>query len=123
MAASNANARQVGGSHYKGADYQHWDWVHDVRLGYHAGHASKYIDRWRRHPKGAENLEKALHYYDKAMELGIQGSSTTNRAAKFWRYVVGREHTLQDAEILWYIMEGNWQAAAEATHVLLSETS
>lgn len=112
-----ANDRQVGGAHYGGGEYQHWDWIHDCRIPYTPATASKYVDRWRK-KNGKQDLEKALHYLEKAREQGYQGSSQMHRASCFWRYVLGRNHTLEDAQILWYIMEGEWEAAVEAITLL-----
>ena len=63
----SANDRQVGGSHYR-SEYQHWDFINDARLGYHAGNATKYIAR-HRDKNGKQDLQKALHYIDKCAEM------------------------------------------------------
>lgn len=62
-----ANDRQVGGDHYGKKDYQHWDFVTDVGMSYVPGCATKYVARWR-DKNGVQDLEKALHYVDKARE-------------------------------------------------------
>lgn len=62
-----ANARQVGGTHYKTA-YEHWDFATDVGMGHLEGSATKYIARWR-DKGGAIDLEKALHYVEKLEEV------------------------------------------------------
>lgn len=64
-----ANDHQIGGDHYGGRGYQHWDWVVDVRLPYLIGNATKYIARWRKKNRD-EDLRKAGHYLDKALEWG-----------------------------------------------------
>lgn len=69
---STANNTQVGGKHYApGQKVQHWDCMSDC-YGYawFAGNATKYIVRHGRKDKGAEGLEKAVHYLQKAQELG-----------------------------------------------------
>lgn len=66
-----ANARQVGGSHYR-ADYQHWDFVADGNLGYFEGQITKYVARWNR-KNGVQDLEKAKHFLQKMRELHTQG--------------------------------------------------
>lgn len=68
-----ANERQYGGDHYR-AEYQHWDMVHDVRMGYFNGCASKYVGRHRR-KNGPEDLAKAMHFCEKAIELGLDRSN------------------------------------------------
>lgn len=63
--------KQVGGEHYK-SQYQHWDWVADIGMNYHAGCATKYIVRWR-DKGGVKDLEKALSYIDKIILLEKEG--------------------------------------------------
>lgn len=61
-----ANARQIGGNHYK-TKFEHWDLIEDYGLGYLEGCATKYISRWRK-KDGLRDLEKAVHYVDKLIE-------------------------------------------------------
>lgn len=64
----SSNDRQVGGDHYK-SDYEHWDFVEYVGLGYLEGCATKYVSRWRK-KGGVDDLRKAEHYVDKLIEIG-----------------------------------------------------
>ena len=65
---TTANDRQVGGSHYQ-CDYQTWDFLADAHgIPYHIGNAIKYIQRYRS-KSGLQDLEKAIHYIDKIIEL------------------------------------------------------
>ena len=64
-----ANDTQVAGTHYR-TDYQHWDLVADLKLGYFEGQISKYVTRHRT-KKGKEDLEKALHFAQKHRELVV----------------------------------------------------
>ena len=66
---TSVNEKQVGGSHYKSA-YQHWDLVIKHNLHYLLGCASKYITR--RKSNRIEDLEKAVHYIEKAIEAKIR---------------------------------------------------
>lgn len=69
----NSNTTQVGGNHYKGTTYQHWDFV---ILGLHGryleGNITKYIARWRK-KNGLQDLQKARHYLNKLIELYSNG--------------------------------------------------
>jgi hypothetical protein len=56
---------QVGGNHYA-ADYQHWDWVEDLEMGYLEGNATKYLVRWRS-KNGLQDLKKARSYIMKLL--------------------------------------------------------
>jgi len=64
---SRVNANQVGGDHYR-SDYQHWDLIERHGIGYLEGCATKYVTRWRK-KNGVQDLEKALHYVEKLIEL------------------------------------------------------
>lgn len=68
--SKTANDRQVGGKHYK-RRYEHWDWVLDTKLGYLEGCATKYLSRWWL-KGGITDIDKALHYLDKAIETARQ---------------------------------------------------
>jgi hypothetical protein len=65
----SANARQVGGDHYKTGGEEHWD--RQWRLygrGYFVGCITKYIERY--HEKnGLQDLQKAQHFLEKLIEL------------------------------------------------------
>lgn len=67
-----ANAHQVGGSHYlKHGDLQHWDVCAIFNLGYFEGQITKYLFRWR-DKGGLQDLHKARHYLDKYIEIEAQ---------------------------------------------------
>lgn len=68
-----ANEYQVGGDHYGGGDFQHWDLVVMTGMGYLEGTATKYLSRWRR-KGGKADLEKALHYVRKLRECCETGA-------------------------------------------------
>lgn len=63
----SANDYQRGGDHYRKNEYQHWDFVTDLALHYLIGNATKYMSRWR-DKGGLVDLEKSLHYLNKAIE-------------------------------------------------------
>lgn len=63
----NANDTQVAGNHYQ-STYQHWDLVHDAKLGYFEGQITKYITR-HRSKNGVEDIMKARHYTLKLLDL------------------------------------------------------
>lgn len=108
----NANERQVGGKHYKGAEYQHWDYANDLRLPYLVGYATRYVARHRR-KNGREDIEKALHTVDKIMEVRVSliPIAPEVRAAVFWRFVLSNKLELPDCAAIWHLQEGEWDAA------------
>ena len=63
----SANAKQVGGAHYR-AELQHWDLIERYGIGYLEGCATKYLTRFEK-KNGVQDLEKALHYAEKLLEL------------------------------------------------------
>lgn len=70
--SKDANSRQVGGSHYGLKNFQHWDLVALFKLDYFQGQITKYVMRWKQ-KNGVQDLEKALHFLEKYIELEKQG--------------------------------------------------
>ena len=60
----SANDRQVGGDHYA-SEYEHWDFVQDTGMGYMMAQVTRYITREK---AGVEDVEKAMHFVEKALE-------------------------------------------------------
>ena len=67
LEASSANDKQVGGTHYKGAVVQHWDFVKMHNIPYMEAQIIKYTMRWRA-KNGLEDLKKAAHFLEKLIE-------------------------------------------------------
>lgn len=67
VAVAQANARQVGGDHYR-KKIQTWDFIIAQGIGFLEGNAIKYIAR-HKDKGGKEDLEKAIHYLQKAIEV------------------------------------------------------
>lgn len=66
---SEANKKQVGGSHYAAGDKpQHWDIVAMHDLDYFQGQITKYVMRWKK-KNGLQDLQKAAHFLQKYIEL------------------------------------------------------
>lgn len=61
-----ANSRQVGGDHYR-AEFQHWDLAVKWHLPYLEAQVAKYVTRCHKKNK-RQDLEKALHFAEKAVE-------------------------------------------------------
>jgi hypothetical protein len=67
----SANEKQVAGNHYKTMTPdipQHWDIVALHNLDYFQGQITKYVMRWK-NKNGLQDLEKALHFLEKYIEL------------------------------------------------------
>lgn len=65
---TEANARQVGGDHYKTGGEEHWDMVARFQLDYFQGQITKYVMRWKK-KNGLQDLKKAQHFLQKYLEL------------------------------------------------------
>ncbi len=109
------NEKQVGGDHYRCVDYQHWDFVCDARLHYLIGCATKYISRWRK-KNGLEDLNKALHYIEKADIKGIRG-----RDLKYHGPVCKFASQFKDKEIIFDICTGSYSLSKSAIKRLIQE--
>jgi len=68
-----ANAKQVGGTHYKDMGVQPWDvvdtWGYEQRIGYYRGGALKYVMRSGRKDNEIQEAQKAVHYLEKLIEV------------------------------------------------------
>ena len=68
-----ANAKQVGGDHYKKMGVQTWDvvdtWPRDQRIGYYRGNALKYIMRLGNKDEEIQEAGKGIHYLEKLVEV------------------------------------------------------
>lgn len=71
-----ANERQIGGVHYGKVLYRHWDFATDVNLHYLIGCGSKYVLR-HQDKNGMQDLEKCIHYLQKAEERDIRAMELT----------------------------------------------
>jgi hypothetical protein len=69
MVSCRANDIQISGTHYKQfKGMEPWDVITGWGLGYLDGTALKYIARWK-HKNGVEDLKKAVHFLQKAIEV------------------------------------------------------
>ena len=68
-----ANAKQVGGTHYKAMGVEPWDvidtWPIEQRIGYYRGNALKYIMRMGSKDQSDQEVQKGLHYLEKLVEV------------------------------------------------------
>ena len=71
--AFNANARQVGGGHYKEMGVQPWNvvdtWPLEQRIGAYRHGALKYIMRMGTKDENVQEIKKAVHYLQKLIEV------------------------------------------------------
>lgn len=102
--STTANDNQVGGDHYK-SEYQHWDFIELNGIGYLEAAATKYVARWRK-KGGLRDLEKALHYTDKLIELHAQGRRLPRGIAlheDVYRFAQANELTTLERDVMIYL--------------------
>lgn len=104
-----ANERQVGGGHYSG-EYQHWDFVEDAGLRYVPGNATKYVARWRK-KNGRQDLEKAIHYLDKAIEKRILAPLWDNAVGPLEKFIENNDLLYHERAVLTCIVMGDYTRA------------
>jgi len=82
---SEANKKQVGGSHYKDQSIQPWDvvdtWPLEQRIGYYRGNALKYLLRMGSKDETVQEVGKAIHYLEKLSEVLTERSTNTRQNA------------------------------------------
>ena len=90
----SANETQVGGTHYRpeAGGMQHWDLCVNTSLGYLEGQISRYVTRWRK-KNGMEDLQKALHYLNKLIEVRDQAYKWRNQCLAISTALVSMEVT------------------------------
>jgi hypothetical protein len=88
---SDADSRQVGGSHYKvpGGE-EHWNRVARLGLDYWQAAITKYVERWKK-KGGVQDLQKAAHYLQKYIELAEAGKLPVTTPPQLGVYVDGSE--------------------------------
>ena len=68
-----ANAKQVGGDHYKKMGIQTWDvvdtWPLEQQIGYYRGNALKYVMRIGAKDEEIQEAGKGIHYLEKLIEV------------------------------------------------------
>lgn len=114
---TKANERQVGGAHYQTKTYQHWDWACDIDLHYLLACATKYVARWR-DKNGVQDLEKACHYLEKAMERHIPDRHGFEGSPKYARFYC--QFPDAEAEIIKQIIAGHYGGAATRIRNLIA---
>jgi hypothetical protein len=117
----------VGGDHYAG-QYQHWDFTREV-LGNHylRGNATKYLSRWRK-KNGLEDLNKALHYMEKARETHVDAVNDWRGPGSFMmfallRFAEANELTYREVRIILLVLDAAWEKAVHETRKLIEDNT
>lgn len=83
LEAQRANDAQYGGNHYKKMGVEPWDvvdtWPIEQQLGYHRGGALKYLMRMGSKDAQLQEVQKALHYVQKLIEVLEKADGTNAR--------------------------------------------
>lgn len=125
---SDSNSAQVGGSHYKGRNVNHWDVISLFDIGYLEGNSTKYVFR-HRSKHGLQDIEKAGHYLDKLIEMASLGMRPRGRAPKYAIKMLAREHSMPSRESCFIELLCRWRdikdlfAARELLELIREEYS
>jgi hypothetical protein len=84
ITVKTASSGQVGGTHYVSKAIQPWDFIVANDLSYLEGNIVKYCSRWR-DKAGVQDLEKALHYLDKSIE--VETKKRQFKAMNYYRFI------------------------------------
>lgn len=95
---NDPNSRQVGGSHYRGTSFQHWDLMALANANYFAGQITKYTERHAL-KNGKQDLEKALHFAEKMHSVQPQDSDGSGPIQWFSRQRVPHKEPVNKEEI------------------------
>ena len=118
-----ANDTQVGGKHYRSA-YQHWDFVHEFKLDYFEGCATKYVTR--RKGNRTEDLKKARHFLVKRMELkaGWDKRHGYENAEKLVQsFCLANQLTVREQLFLLAVIGQHYAQAVEQLDALINENT
>ena len=77
----SANNYQVGGKHYMSQEIQPWDFIVSQDMGFLEGNIVKYVSRYK-YKDGVSDLEKALHYLTKLIEVTNERNRQYERLPK-----------------------------------------
>ncbi len=102
-----ANSYQVGGNHYQ-SDYQPWDLMLFLGLGYLEGSTIKYVCRWRK-KNGIEDLKKALHYLNKMEESSPIRHNLSRQQVAHEVVTFAKANQLSDLEHGYVLSICQWQ--------------
>lgn len=75
---SDANKKQVAGTHYKKQVIQHWDYVVANGIPYLEAQVIKYVSR-HQDKNGIQDLEKAKHFLEKLIEVEKEKKNVDNQ--------------------------------------------
>ena len=111
--AVGPNAMQVGGTHYA-SDYQPWDYNEHNGLGGLECSIVKYIVRYKEKGNPAGDIQKAIHYADKLLDLHEKvgrvpkGCASCDEVIKF-----SGIHNLSPVEDTALAFISRWSSAAD----------
>lgn len=112
---NDVNNKQIGGNHYR-APIQHWDFVEYNGIGYLEGCATKYATRNRKkHQSPKQDLEKAIHYVEKAQALYLAGVKKPRREGSLVLSVedFAKANGLTEEETEVVYLLANWKEASD----------
>ena len=101
--------KQVGGKHYEGTEYQHWDMVVDTNMNYLQACATKYLLREKENRY--QDLDKALSFVKKANLCDIRALHQDDFISlNFW--LEGVDIPVEVEEAISYVADADYHHAA-----------
>jgi hypothetical protein len=120
--AAKANETQVGGRHYK-TEYEHWDLVLIIPMGYLEGNTTKYVSRARK-KGGLQDYRKAMHYLDKLIECYpdmLRLSRRPNADLEVHKFALANDLTLVEEKYIVTLCTYHTKAELTAAKMLLED--
>jgi hypothetical protein len=101
-ATKMTTANETSPFHYA-SDYQHWDLAITIPLAYLEGCATKYVARSRK-KHGAQDLQKAMHYLDKLIEVAdfklVRNLTTSEIGVEVNRFALANGLSMTEEEFI-----------------------
>ena len=121
---SNALDRQVGGSHYQKYKYQPVQFFIDCGWDFIQGSVAKYVLRYK-DKNGIEDLKKAMHYCDIAIEAGMKPNFESIQKAwdckAVFRFAVENTIDIHIVVIMQYVAMHDYEQAKIAINKLIDD--
>lgn len=111
---------QIGGNHYKGLKMQPIELIAKTKCSYIQGNIVKYITRYNA-KNGKQDLEKAIHYAQLAINLGFFGNLGFKTTLAFGKYCQVNNLSARQTKIIQHTGWDNYERVIEECTKLIRE--
>lgn len=112
--------KQIGGSHYKNFKMQPIELITKTRCSFIQGNIVKYISRYKR-KNGKQDLEKAIHYAQLAINLDFFGNLGFKTTLVFGEYCQVNNLSARQAKIIQHTAWDNYTKVIDECTKLITE--